>query len=183
MKYTALTLIVIGVATVNAGTVVSSSSSSGANQNSGLVGKQGAVFSELASGQAQNVANKGGMASGGAQLQGWNADKQRNSNWQAQCDEDNLEECHHDVRVGPAGQGVSGNAVSSRYVVGAGQQVIPAQIIHSGYVLNATNTSSASSNNTVSANQEENWNVTGTFTNQRYEVYQSCQENQDNFTV
>lgn len=56
-------------------------------------------------------------------------------------------------------------------MVAAGEQVIPAQIIHSDYVLNATNTSVAASNNTVTANQQENWNVTGQFTNQRYEVY------------
>lgn len=66
MKYTALTLLVIGVATVNAGTVVSTSSSSGASNNNALVNKQGAVFSELASGQAQHVAAQGGVAAGGA---------------------------------------------------------------------------------------------------------------------
>ena len=75
------------------------------------------------------------------------------------------------INVGPAGSGASGAAISNTYIVAAGEQVIPAQIIHSDYVLNATNTSNASSNNTVTAHQEENWNVTGRFTNQKYEVY------------
>jgi hypothetical protein len=106
-----------------------------------------------------------------------------NSNWHAQCDEDNLEECHHDIHVGPASSGASGSAITNTYVVAAGEQVIPAQIIHSDYVLNATNTSIASANNTVAASQVENWNVTGAFTNQKYEVYQSCNQREDNFTV
>jgi len=87
------------------------------------------------------------------------------------------------INVGPAGEGASGAAISNTYVVAAGEQVIPAQIIHSDYVLNATNTSVASSNNTVTANQNEAWNVTGRFTNQKYEVYQSCHQADDNFTV
>jgi hypothetical protein len=73
--------------------------------------------------------------------------------------------------------------VTNTVLVAAGEQVIPAQIIHSDYVLNATNTSTASANNTIAVHQEENWNVTGNFLNQKYEVYQSCHQNEDNFTI
>ncbi len=168
MKYAALSLFVIGVA--NAGTVVTHSSGSGAVNNNQF----GAINTPiLGSGQAAQLA-------AGA---GWSGNQAHSSNWQAQCDEDSLHECAHDIHVGPAGEGASGNAISNTYIVAAGEQVIPAQIIHSDYVLNATNTSTASSNNTVAAHQEENWNVTGRFTNQRYEVYQSCHQADDNFTV
>lgn len=159
MKYAALSLFVIGVA--NAGTVTTTSSGSGSSANNMKFGAIGTPM--LGSGQAAQLANS---------QHGWsNNQAPRSNNWQAQCDEENLHECLHDIHTGPAGEGVSGNAISNTYIVAAGEQVIPAQIIHSDYVLNATNTSTASSNNTVSAHQSENWNVTGAFTNQKYEVY------------
>lgn len=162
MKIAALSLFVIGVA--NAGQVVTHTQSTGAVANAPYGTVQTPI---LGSGQAaQQVGHVGAAVNAG-----WNANQKRSTQWQAQCDEDSLHECSHDIHVGPAGEGVSGNAVSNTYIVAAGEQVIPAQIIHSNYVLNATNTSSASSNNTVAAHQEENWNVTGRFTNQRYEVY------------
>jgi len=50
------------------------------------------------------------------------------------------------------------------------------------YTLNATNTSHVESHSNTNVTQNENWNVTGSLTNQRYEVYQSCNQRQDNFT-
>lgn len=50
-------------------------------------------------------------------------------------------------------------------MVAAGEQVIPAQVIQTQYVLNATNTSHVEANSTVAVEQTENWNVTGAFTN------------------
>lgn len=61
MKYTALSLLVIGVASVNAGTVTTSSSSSGSGSAS--LNNYGAIGTTLlASGQAKQV---------GAAMNGW----------------------------------------------------------------------------------------------------------------
>lgn len=59
MKYTALSLFVIGVASVNAGSVTSYSSTSGANagnQQVGLASGQGANFALQSSGSASFIA-------------------------------------------------------------------------------------------------------------------------------
>lgn len=105
MKYAALSLLVIGVA--NAGTVTSTSSGSGAAAN-----HFGAINTPiLGSGQAVH------LAAG----QGASATNARSNNWQAQCDEDELHECVHDIHVGPAGEGASGNAISNTYIVAAGE--------------------------------------------------------------
>jgi len=70
MKYTALTLFVIGVATVNAGTVVThtSGSSNGASNASqlGLVNGLGATTALSAAGSARLIAAQGGLTASGA---------------------------------------------------------------------------------------------------------------------
>lgn len=117
MKYVALSLFVIGVA--NAGQVITHTQASGAVANNQF----GEVNTPiLASGQAAQMVGHVGSAVNA----GWNANQQRSTNWQAQCDEESLHECEHDIHVGPAGPGVSGNAISNTYIVAAGEQVIPA---------------------------------------------------------
>ena len=131
MKYTALSLFVIGVASVNAGTVATFSSGSSSNNGQvGLVNGQGANTQVLPAGSAKAIAAQGGATASGASITGgWAVGAQANRNWEAQCDEENLEACHHDIHIGAAGQGASGDAVSNQYIVAAGEQVIPAQII------------------------------------------------------
>ena len=131
MKYTALSLFVIGVATVNAGTVTTYSSTSGANagnQQVGLASGNGATFGLQSSGSAQVIAHGQGAAAGGSSSQGWNS-VSGNTDWEALCDEDQLEECHHNIHLGAAGSGASGDAVSNTVIIAAGEQVIPAQVI------------------------------------------------------
>lgn len=73
MKYTALSLFVLGVA--NAGSVTSYTSGSGAgalNQNVALANGQGAAFGVQQTGQARFMAAGQGAAAGGASSQGWN---------------------------------------------------------------------------------------------------------------
>lgn len=82
----------------------------------------------MSSGQASVIAAQGGAAAGGSSSQGWNS-VSGNADWQALCDEDELEECHHNIHIGAAGSGASGDASTSTYVVAAGEQVIPAQVI------------------------------------------------------
>jgi hypothetical protein len=133
----ALSLFVIGVASVNAGVVKQEyvTSGTGANNvqtssNLGPVSGSGVTTHLLPSGSAEAIAKSGGVAaSNSALVGGWSAGASRNRDWEAQCDEDNLEECHHDIHIGAAGSGASGNAISNEYIVAAGEQVIPAQVI------------------------------------------------------
>ena len=127
MKYTALSLFVIGV--VNAGTMHTSTSSSGSSNGAALplVNNQGAVFAVNPAGSAQAIAAQGGATASGSSVNGWV--NHHSNDWAAQCDEDDLEECHHDIHIGNAGPGASGDAVSHQVIVAAGEQVIPAQVI------------------------------------------------------
>lgn len=110
MKQIALTLFVLGVATVNAGSVVTQSSSSGSSSGSALVNGAGAVTSLSAAGSAAAIAAQGGQAAGGSSVSGAS---HRAHGWEAQCDDGDLEECHHDIHIQNAGQGASGDAVSN----------------------------------------------------------------------
>lgn len=161
----ALSLFVIGVATVNAGSVLvsSSGSSSAAGSALGLVSGASQQMPILSSGSAPVIAAQGGASASGSSTGGWTGP--HDHAWEADCDDEHLEECHHDVHIGNAGTGASGNTVSNQYIVAAGQQVIPAQVITSSYILNATNTSHVEANSTTAVTQQENWNVTGALTN------------------
>jgi hypothetical protein len=66
MKTIALSLFVIGVATVNAGTVTTSSSSSGSGNN-----VNNAFANLQPSGSAQLIAAQGGSVAGGVSTNGW----------------------------------------------------------------------------------------------------------------
>lgn len=70
MKYTALSLFVIGVASVNAGTVVSTSSSSGSSVGN-TVNFGSTSTPLLGSGNAQHIAAAQGTAAGAGAMNGW----------------------------------------------------------------------------------------------------------------
>ena len=95
MKNITLSLFVLGVAVANAGTVVSSSSSSGSNTGA-LANGVGATIPLQAAGSAQAIAAQGGSVAGGSSASG---SSHRHHGWEAECDEDNLEECHHDIHI------------------------------------------------------------------------------------
>lgn len=110
MKNITLSLFVLGAAVANAGVISSSTTSSGSNSGSALANGQGAVISLQAAGSAANIAAQGGAVAGGSSVHGAS---HRNHGWEADCDDENLEECHHDIHIQNAGQGASGDAVSN----------------------------------------------------------------------
>ena len=111
MKNITLSLFVLGVAVANAGTVISSSSSSGSNNSGDLAQGIGAVTVLQPAGSAAAIAAQGGsVARGQGALSGAH---HRHHGWEAECDEEDLEECHHDIHIQNAGSGASGDAVSN----------------------------------------------------------------------
>lgn len=98
MKNIALSLFVIGVASVNAGSSVTSSSSSGSASGAGLVNGSGALTQLQAAGSARLIAAQGGTVAGGVSSQGWGA--RNNGDFGADCDDEDLEVCHHDIHIG-----------------------------------------------------------------------------------
>ena len=109
MKNITLSLFVLGVAVANAGSVTTSSSSSGSNSGA-LANGVGAVTVLQPAGSAAAIAAQGGSVAGGL---GPIGKSHRSHGWEAECDEDNLEECHHDIHIQNAGSGASGDAISN----------------------------------------------------------------------
>ena len=109
MKNITLSLFVLGVAVANAGTVTSSSSSSGSNSGA-LANGVGAVIALQPAGSAAAIAAQGGAVAGGNSL---SSGSHRSHGWEAQCDDGDLEECHHDIHIQNAGSGASGDAISN----------------------------------------------------------------------
>lgn len=101
MKNIAISLFVLGVVSVNAGTVTTTSSGSSSGPSGVPATASGAL---AASGFAAIVGNPQ-FASADCFDQG------HNQNWGgAECEWD--DECHNDVHIGHAGEGASGSAVS-----------------------------------------------------------------------
>ena len=76
-------------------------------------------------GSAKAIAAQGGSVAGGVA----SSSSAHSHGWEAECEDGDLEECHHAIHIQNAGSGASGDAISNQYIVAAGEQVIPAQII------------------------------------------------------
>jgi hypothetical protein len=117
MKNIALSLFVLGVVSVNAGTTTTSTSGSSTGPAAGTA----ALFPLIPAGEASVIAAQGGTTAGGIATNGWGVGAHHSDAWEELCDDQNIDACHHSINIAPAGSGASGDVISNQYIVAAGE--------------------------------------------------------------
>jgi hypothetical protein len=180
MNKLAISLCVLGFVTVNAASSTTTTSGSFSGIPAATAGQAMAAAAPLLAGGDQP------WSSSTAGLHACVDNGRASGDWwhdEAGCEDLSNDDCENRIHIGRAGMGASGSAVSQSVLVSQGEVVIPAQV----YVTTAECTETNSSNQEGSSNKTvasvETFSATGAITRQRYDAYQSCNEETDEFAL